>query len=551
MLRRAPTFYAHNPNKERSALKSKFKPEHACVVMRTNVAKRLSHKPGKVETALGYFLRKACIKESLELVGLRTVYMDEEQIKVSGEKFEKGEGLIAIAVRGIDAKNKVNLIVGHFNPEMAKKTCEMSISAFFGIDNQNCMLGVKTTDKKQLQELTFWFGGRIATTEQTPKNPLYTLVPSRREKIYMLLSPIVGPKQVGAVVSALNKQSLSIQDIRLLNLNQLYFDKMGPDFRRFGDIRLRKMKVRQHRAFLLKVSGESLPQKLSYLLKKLAGALDTEVNQFVFTTTSKTDYKQLKRAQDQIFKDRFFYACSGKPEGEESQTEESKLSPEKMQSEASAAEEARETKPEAGATAFKRWNIPFFETKPKKMGMKANQSEAESIKTATVACFISMSAFKKQIAGGILNYLLASSDPFELLACRVVRAKDVEQMSADMAGQLKATYYNFYEKYHLGSEEELLGKVARMEMLMLVLERRRAKQFIESVFDPETFLFNDDAKQLIPELETEAHINIKPAMLFATNPVYTQPLIDYLARSKFLSVSSVGAAQLLDNPEMA
>jgi hypothetical protein len=66
-------------------------------------------------------------------------------------------------VRGVDAINKCENIVGHFNPDMARKTNEKSVRAFFGRDKdqQNCVLKMFASQKKNLSELIFWFGGRV------------------------------------------------------------------------------------------------------------------------------------------------------------------------------------------------------------------------------------------------------------------------------------------------------------------------------------------------------------------------------------------------------
>jgi hypothetical protein len=46
---------------------------------------------------------------------------------------------------------------------MARKTNEKSVRAFFGRDKdqQNCVLKMFSSEKKNLSELIFWFGGRV------------------------------------------------------------------------------------------------------------------------------------------------------------------------------------------------------------------------------------------------------------------------------------------------------------------------------------------------------------------------------------------------------
>jgi nucleoside diphosphate kinase len=70
--------------------------------------------------------------------------------------------MLAFFIRGVDAISKVESIIGHFNPETARKTNEKSVRAFFGRDKkQNCVLKMFASQKKNMSELIFWFGGRV------------------------------------------------------------------------------------------------------------------------------------------------------------------------------------------------------------------------------------------------------------------------------------------------------------------------------------------------------------------------------------------------------
>jgi hypothetical protein len=46
---------------------------------------------------------------------------------------------------------------------MARKTNEKSVRAFFGLDkeHQNCVLKMFASQKKNVSELIYWFGGRV------------------------------------------------------------------------------------------------------------------------------------------------------------------------------------------------------------------------------------------------------------------------------------------------------------------------------------------------------------------------------------------------------
>ncbi len=79
---------------------------------------------------------------------------------------------------------------------MARKTNEKSVRAFFGRDKEyhNCVLKMFASQKKNLSELIFWFGGRVqqeqstleimqaTQTMQVPVSTMYLVVPPKVEK---------------------------------------------------------------------------------------------------------------------------------------------------------------------------------------------------------------------------------------------------------------------------------------------------------------------------------------------------------------------------------
>jgi nucleoside diphosphate kinase len=124
------------------------------------------------EDSLTFFMKKALVKGGLEVCGMRMIYMDPEQAalyehlfneKLLATEDHKKVSLFALFLRGVDAVAKCESIVGHFNPEMARKTNEKSVRAFFGTDKEqrNCVLKMFASQKKNLSELIFWFGGRV------------------------------------------------------------------------------------------------------------------------------------------------------------------------------------------------------------------------------------------------------------------------------------------------------------------------------------------------------------------------------------------------------
>lgn len=165
-LRRYPTFYAYNGNpKSYSRIDSKeklrtkynqYSMENVCVIFKdltlgkVQTADSSYNQTTKQEDSISFFLKKATISEGLEICGMRLIYMDGEQIEMYEHLFNErlqlpknsATALFALFIRGVDAINKCENIVGHFNPEMARKTNEKSVRALFGRDKdqQNCVL---------------------------------------------------------------------------------------------------------------------------------------------------------------------------------------------------------------------------------------------------------------------------------------------------------------------------------------------------------------------------------------------------------------------------
>lgn len=154
LFRRCPQFYAFNLNKPsythlavtqkkgRSRVRSKnsqYELENVCVVL-----KDLSYDPvveTKAKSSLEYLLQKACVKNGLDLCGIRLAYLGDEQrqeyYQLFHEKLEQGTAgperpVLAVILRGLDASSKIDAILGHFNPELARRTDRKSLRACFG-----------------------------------------------------------------------------------------------------------------------------------------------------------------------------------------------------------------------------------------------------------------------------------------------------------------------------------------------------------------------------------------------------------------------------------
>lgn len=148
-FRRCPSFFAFNGNKpsysrmdpvkkQVTTKNNHFKYENVCVVF-----KDMSFDPlveCKADNSLAYFFKKAILKSGLDLCGLRLVYLDdknkEEFYSIFHEQFEVEstweKPVLAMVLRGLEAARQIESILGHFNPEMARRTEEKTLRACFG-----------------------------------------------------------------------------------------------------------------------------------------------------------------------------------------------------------------------------------------------------------------------------------------------------------------------------------------------------------------------------------------------------------------------------------
>lgn len=115
---------------------------------------------------------------------------------------------------------------------MARKTNEKSVRAFFGRDkdHQNCVLKMFASQKKNLSELIFWFGGRVQAELTTvveeqhqvvPVSTMYLVVPPKIEKQFLFLSPMITSRELPRVLHVLTEFGVSILDIQRINFEKL------------------------------------------------------------------------------------------------------------------------------------------------------------------------------------------------------------------------------------------------------------------------------------------------------------------------------------------
>lgn len=256
------------------------------------VLKDLSYDPvvqTKAQSSLAYLLEKACVKNGLDLCGLRLAYLDDKQrteyYQLLHEKLEQGAAgperpVLAVVLRGLDASRKIDSILGHFNPELARRTDGKSLRACFGRSKaQNCVMHIFDQAKQHL-DLKFWFGGRVPSekltlqpesTESTQQKLEVQLVaPSAIEKQFLFLSPYITTSKLPAILLRLSLLGVTVLDIQKLEFSKLQYNAGNIDrLKREAVFQLRGKSFVTDVGFVLKVCRENLASHFKSQQKRL------------------------------------------------------------------------------------------------------------------------------------------------------------------------------------------------------------------------------------------------------------------------------------------
>lgn len=90
---------------------------------------------------MAHFFKKATRKEGLDVIGLKLVYLDDKNRQEYYSTFHENldemnstweKPVLALVLRGLDAAKKIDTILGHFNPESARRTNQKSLRSCFG-----------------------------------------------------------------------------------------------------------------------------------------------------------------------------------------------------------------------------------------------------------------------------------------------------------------------------------------------------------------------------------------------------------------------------------
>jgi nucleoside diphosphate kinase len=158
----------------------------------------------------------------LYLSGLRLIYMTRSEIEACPcaiPKHTAVEGelrVLALAIRGPQARMRWARELGPDDPALAKLTDPNSLRALWGVDREDCVaLTHSMNPERSARDLAFWFGGRFSTPSL--QSPCAGLVHQPHAQVAVAAFPPALPSSaVGRILSSFADFCLEIVGLRLL-----------------------------------------------------------------------------------------------------------------------------------------------------------------------------------------------------------------------------------------------------------------------------------------------------------------------------------------------
>jgi nucleoside diphosphate kinase len=575
-LRRYPTFYAYNPNSRtysrldsRDKVKTRYNqwtPENVCVIFKDLT---LGQVPGCSDDAsttaatdsLSFFLGKAMIREGLEICGMRLIYLDKDQVALYEHLFNEkltaheGSSLLALFLRGTDAIAKCEAIVGHFNPEMARKTKEKSVRALFGRDKRNCVLKMFASQKKNLSELIFWFGGRVqqdtGAPQVVPMSTTYLVVPPRVEKQFLFLSPLVTARELPQVLQVLCDFGVSLLDIQKINYERLQYEgePMNSAFNKnLCLFKLRGSTLLIPVGFVLKLSREALVRcykgKLSARISRSLKHLQEQSARYItngatgaaaYMSSSEKEYKVLRqKLRQNIFNMNY------------TQLQIEHLKPKSAEKTDYDSEDTENYREIALFNNRGPADSPSKKVKPTGGAASVAEPAGDAYETQTFAAFLKVSLIRKQFIREILTKIL--SQRFELLGLKLVNAKREiynELVPIQIRTLFKKVAYKFYEGAGL-PDLRLRKKISEFKTIVLILRGRNIEESLSKIYDKEKLKFLHPAGE-----DSVGIFEGLPQGIFLTNKPVVEPFLDFLLQTRMIKLFhdfALPHPHLLDSP---
>lgn len=527
-----------------------------CVVL-----KDLSYDPvvkTKAQSSLAYLLEKACVKNGLDICGIRLAYLDEKQreeyYQLFHEKLEQGAAgperpVLAVILRGLDASRKIDSILGHFNPELARRTDRKSLRACFGRSKtQNCVMHIFDQAKQHL-DLKFWFGGRVpserllfqvdATQTASEQQEVQLVAPGAVEEQFLFLSPYITSGTLPAILLRLAALGVTVLDIQKLEFSKLQYEggNIGK-LKREAVFELRGRTIVSDVGFVLEVCRENLTSHFRCQQKNLRRDLDQllaehSVEDLMFMTSSSAESQRLRQVlKKDILKTTYVNPYANEHAGTEVQEDGTTG---EVKSKKKAADYDSEDPEEYKELQLYSSKMPQGPRrtyiKPIRSKEEMNREQQEKDQTSTCLCFIKISSFKKQVIGETLHAILNLVE-LELLGLRIINAKRelyLECVPAEVQKTIKCVAYKFHE---LATELKLRKKLDEFKTLALVLRGQDVQGQLDKIYDRQKMKFLPDVVSGLDAVDYEA----TPHALFLTNPDATRPLIDFFLQSQYIKL---------------
>ncbi|XP_072337431.1 dynein axonemal assembly factor 8 isoform X3 [Scyliorhinus torazame] len=200
----------------------------------------------------------------IDICGLRLLYSSHRLLAESAGKLpsaytpDNARPILALALRGVNARALWMDIVGPSDPQLASVTDQHSINALYCKHRDEPVLYSPHQESRIHWELCVWFGGRIPEngivrvgvqnpgrknslksrsqnlqftgTHIDPREtcrPPATLVATIRADIFLLVSPAVPPHCYGDIMSICTKRGFSLQGMRRLRLSAKRAGSLG------------------------------------------------------------------------------------------------------------------------------------------------------------------------------------------------------------------------------------------------------------------------------------------------------------------------------------
>ncbi|KAI2666071.1 Dynein axonemal assembly factor 8 [Labeo rohita] len=188
-------------------------------------------------------------RSSLDVCGIRFLYPPQELLthfavgkSVMHERGRSYQPVLIIAFRGPHANSVWQEITGPSDPQLARRTDPASINALYGHSQDQLLLYSPRLASLVHLGLCLWFGGRIAkntlsTIQDSGDSGVRcshvltsspaTLCATVKGDIFLLVSPVVGPRCYSYIISTCAKTGFSLLGLQRVQISKKQAQSLG------------------------------------------------------------------------------------------------------------------------------------------------------------------------------------------------------------------------------------------------------------------------------------------------------------------------------------